>query len=153
MSLHYLVIHGPNLNLLGTREPAVYGSDTLQDINRRLESWADNAGIGLRIIQSNHEGEIIDAIHQAREWAAGIVINPGAYTHYSYALRDAIAGVALPTIEVHLSNIHAREGFRRRSVIAAVCRGQVCGLGWLGYRLALEALVHVQREQTDRQQT
>lgn len=153
MSLHYLVIHGPNLNLLGTREPAVYGSDTLQDINRRLESWADNAGIGLRIIQSNHEGEIIDAIHQAREWAAGIVINPGAYTHYSYAIRDAIAGVALPTIEVHLSNIHAREGFRRRSVIAAVCRGQICGLGWLGYRLALEALVHVQREQTDRQQT
>ncbi len=153
MSLHYLVIHGPNLNLLGTREPAVYGSDTLQDIKRRLESWADNAGIGLRIIQSNHEGEIIDAIHQAREWAAGIVINPGAYTHYSYAIRDAIAGVALPTIEVHLSNIHAREGFRRRSVIAAVCRGQICGLGWLGYRLALEALVHVQREQTDRQQT
>lgn len=153
MSLHYLVIHGPNLNLLGTREPAVYGSDTLQDINRRLESWADNAGIGLRIIQSNHEGEIIDAIHQAREWAGGIVINPGAYSHYSYAIRDAIAGVALPTIEVHLSNIHAREGFRRRSVIAAVCRGQICGLGWIGYCLALEALVHVQREQTDRQQT
>jgi len=149
MSLHYLVIHGPNLNLLGTREPAVYGSDTLQDINRRLESWADNAGIGLRIIQSNHEGEIIDAIHQACEWAAGIVINPGAYTHYSYAIRDAIAGVALPTIEVHLSNIHAREGFRRRSVIAAVCRGQICGLGWLGYRLALEALVHIQEEEAD----
>ena len=149
MSLHYLVIHGPNLNLLGAREPAVYGSDTLQDINRRLESWADNAGIGLRIIQSNHEGEIIDAIHQAREWAAGIVINPGAYTHYSYAIRDAIAGVALPTIEVHLSNIHAREGFRRRSVIAAVCRGQICGLGWLGYRLALEALVHIQKKRTD----
>lgn len=152
MSLHYLVIHGPNLNLLGTREPAVYGSDSLQDINRRLESWADNAGIGLRIIQSNHEGEIIDAIHQAREWAAGIVINPGAYTHYSYAIRDAIAGVALPTIEVHLSNIHAREGFRRRSVIAAVCRGQICGLGWLGYRLALEALVHIQEEEADTRQ-
>lgn len=152
MSLHYLVIHGPNLNLLGTREPAVYGSDTLQDINRRLESWADKAGIGLRIIQSNHEGEIIDAIHQAREWAAGIVINPGAYTHYSYAIRDAIAGVALPTIEVHLSNIHAREGFRRRSVIAAVCRGQICGLGWSGYCLALEALVHIQEEEADTRQ-
>ena len=152
MSLHYLVIHGPNLNLLGTREPAVYGSDSLQDINQRLESWADKAGIGLRIIQSNHEGEIIDAIHQAREWAAGIVINPGAYTHYSYAIRDAIAGVALPTIEVHLSNIHAREGFRRRSVIAAVCRGQICGLGWLGYRLALEALVHIQEEEADTRQ-
>jgi len=152
MSLNYLVIHGPNLNLLGTREPAVYGSDTLQDINRRLESWADNAGIGLRIIQSNHEGEIIDAIHQAREWAAGIVINPGAYTHYSYAIRDAIAGVALPTIEVHLSNIHAREGFRRRSVIAGSCRGQICGLGWLGYRLALEALVHIQEEEADTRQ-
>jgi len=152
MSLHYLVIHGPNLNLLGTREPAVYGSDSLQDINQRLESWADRAGIGLRIIQSNHEGEIIDAIHQAREWAAGIVINPGAYTHYSYAIRDAIAGVALPTIEVHLSNIHAREGFRRRSVIAAACRGQICGLGWLGYRLALEALVHIQEEEADTRQ-
>lgn len=149
MSLHYLVIHGPNLNLLGTREPAVYGSDTLEDINRRLESWADKAGISLRTIQSNHEGEIIDAIHQARGWAAGIVINPGAYTHYSYAIGDAIAGVALPTIEVHLSNIHAREGFRHRSVVATACRGQICGLGWLGYRLALEALTHIQEEEVD----
>jgi len=140
MSVKVLVIHGPNLNLLGLREPEVYGSITLEEINQRLRAHAADKGIELRTFQSNHEGAIIEAIHQAVGWADGLVINPGAYTHYSYAIRDAIAAVGLPAVEVHLSNVQAREDFRHLSVISPVCLGQIAGFGWHSYVLGLEAL-------------
>jgi len=140
MGIKILVVHGPNLNLLGMREPGVYGTLTLAEINRRLGEYAAQQHMELRTFQSNSEGAIIDAIHEAQSWAEGIVINPGAYTHTSYAIRDAIAAVGLPTVEVHLSNVHAREPFRHTSVIAPVCEGQIAGFGWRSYLLGLEAL-------------
>lgn len=136
-----LLLNGPNLNLLGTREPEVYGSETLEDLVTNLGKVMDELGGKLEHLQSNHEGVLIDAIHRAKGVHDGILINPGAFTHYSYALRDAFASVALPVIEIHISNIHAREEFRHHSVIAPVVIGQVVGLGLDGYEWALRALV------------
>jgi 3-dehydroquinate dehydratase II len=136
-----LVLNGPNLNLLGTREPQVYGRQTLAEINHELEKVAAGHNTVLRLVQSNHEGVLIDALHEARDWANGLLINPGAFTHTSYSLRDAITAVALPAVEVHLSNVHGRERFRRRSVLAPVCLGQVAGFGAYSYTLALLALL------------
>ncbi|HEX6988641.1 MAG TPA: type II 3-dehydroquinate dehydratase [Bacillota bacterium] len=138
--MRVLVIHGPNLNLLGEREPEVYGTLTLDDIDDRIRAEAAALGIEVTCVQSNSEGALIDAIHAARRDADGIIINPGAYTHYSLAIRDALAAVPVPAIEVHLSNVHAREEFRRHSVIAPVVKGQIVGLGVEGYLLALRAL-------------
>ena len=143
MSCKILVLHGPNLNLLGTREPEVYGALTLEEINQRLRDTFEERGVELRFVQSNSEGALIDAIHEARDWADGIVFNPGAYTHTSFALRDAIAAVGLPTVEVHLSNVYAREEFRHRSLIAPVCVGKIAGFGWRSYVLGIEGLLGV----------
>ncbi len=141
-SCRILVVHGPNLNLLGQREPEIYGRATLADINVLLQSAADRLGVQLRIQQSNHEGVLVDTIHQAIVDCQGILINGGAYTHTSVALRDAIAGVGLPTVEVHLSNLYKRESFRHYSYLAPVCVGQISGFGANSYGLGLQALIH-----------
>ena len=135
-----LVIHGPNLNLLGVREPDMYGSRTLAEIDELIKQQAAQLELAVTIIQSNHEGELVEAVQQARDRVHAIIINPAAYTHTSVALRDAIAAVGLPTIEVHLSNVFAREQFRHDSVTAPVCRGQICGFGPASYLLALHAV-------------
>jgi 3-dehydroquinate dehydratase II len=144
--LKVLLIHGPNLNMLGKREPGVYGTLTLDEINAQMQKLAEENGAELRVFQSNSEGALIDAIQESARWAEGIVINPGAYTHYSYAIRDALAAVQLPTIEVHLSNIYAREAFRNHSVISAVAVGCIAGLGIGSYTSGLVALIRILQE-------
>ncbi len=136
----FLVINGVNLNMLGVREPEVYGSATLDDLHKQVEKKARELGCDVDFVQSNYEGEICEKIQQAYGVYDGIIINPGAFTHYSYAIRDALGSVKLPTIEVHISNIHKREEFRHTSVLVPECIGQICGLGFKGYDLALEAL-------------
>ena len=141
-----LILNGPNLNLLGVREPQTYGSETLADIEEACIERAASLGLAIEFRQSNHEGQLVDWIQEARENSDGIIINAGGYTHTSVAIHDALRAAELPIIEVHISNIHGREHFRRRSVTAAVCRGLVAGLGWRGYVAALEAFVEIKRE-------
>lgn len=138
-----LVIHGPNLNLLGEREPGIYGSDSIENLNSSIIDRARDQGLECEIFQSNHEGAIIDKLHAARNIFDGVIINAGAYTHYSYAIRDAIAAIKLPCIEVHISNVFARDEFRSNSVIAPVCKGSISGFGFGSYFLAVQALAEM----------
>jgi 3-dehydroquinate dehydratase-2 len=138
-----LILHGPNLNLLGKREPEIYGSMTLGDINMTLIELGKESGAELKCVQSNHEGALIDALQDAQMWANGVIFNPGGYTHTSIALRDAITAIGIPVIEVHLSNVYAREEFRHTSMISAVCKGKIVGFGWRSYSLGLKALIEL----------
>ena len=144
--LNVLVLHGPNLNLTGFREPDVYGKKPLEEIDKDISAAAASLGVDVRILQSNSEGVLIDTIQEHRKWASAIVINPGGLTHYSIALRDALVSVRLPVVEVHLSNVHAREEFRRTSVISPITIGQVVGFGGYGYVMALNALLNLDKE-------
>lgn len=146
---HILVMNGPNLNALGWREKDIYGTQTLADLEQRIACKAEALGVKVRFVQSNHEGVLIDEIHNARGTADGIVINPGAFAHYSIALRDALAAVDLPAVEVHISNVYQRESFRHVSVTAPVMLGVIAGLGPIGYELALEALVYHLEQRRD----
>ena len=141
--MNILVINGPNLNLLGKREPGVYGTDSLTQIQGEIVALAKELGVGVEFYQSNHEGGIIDALHNAMDESDGVILNAGAYTHYSFAIRDAITAIKIPVVEVHMSNIHAREEFRHTSVIAPVCRGSILGFGKDSYLLALRAVKNV----------
>lgn len=141
----YLIINGPNINMLGVREPGIYGNSTLKDLEKQVKYKALELGVEAEFFQSNHEGEIIDKIHAAHNNFDGLIINPGAFTHYSYAIADALSSVFVPCIEVHISNVHKREEFRKKSVTAPSCKGQIAGLGFFGYICALEALVNEQK--------
>jgi 3-dehydroquinate dehydratase-2 len=140
MESKILVLHGANLNLLGSREPQVYGSLTLDEINRRLVQMGNDLGVAVQCRQSNIEGELVDALQEAGRWADGVILNAGGYTHTSVVIRDAIAGISIPVVEVHLSNIQAREEFRHTSLIAPVCLGSIAGFGWYSYALGIRAL-------------
>ena len=140
-----LVLHGPNLNLLGTREPELYGSMTLDGINEKLITLGRELGVEVECLQSNHEGALIDALQDAQVWAGGVVFNPGGYTHTSVALRDAISAIQIPVVEVHLSNVYAREEYRHTSLVSAVCKGKVSGFGWRSYQLGLRGLIDIIR--------
>jgi 3-dehydroquinate dehydratase-2 len=141
-----LILHGPNLNLLGTREPEIYGTQTLEDINARLIALGRDLNTEVRCVQSNHEGVLIDTLQAALGWAQGVVFNPAGFTHTSVALRDAVAAIVIPVVEVHLSNVFAREEFRQNSLISAVCKGKIVGFGWRSYSIALRAVVEVLTE-------
>lgn len=134
----FLLLHGPNLNMLGQRQPEIYGRTTLAEINQAVSERAGQAGAAVKAFQSNHEGALIDFIQAEAGQAAGVIINPGALTHYGLSLRDALANLDIPIIEVHLSNVYAREAFRHHSVVAPIAKGQIAGLGWQGYLLALD---------------